>query len=349
MLGEWLTRRRAGASELPRLEPRDEETLVRAWQGDERPVVSVVCVTYNHESFIEAALRGFLIQATDFPFEVLVHDDASSDRTPQIILDYARRYPRIVRPICQRENQYSQGRKIIPPIVAMAQGRYVALCDGDDLWVDSRKLARQVAILDTDAKLDLCWHECSVLDNRTGCVVRRGEPRTRAGRVLAEEVIANDGGFVPTPSLLMRRTAIEKMPEWFALHAPISDYFYQIYAARRGGGYYLEEPMAVYRSNHPGSWTSRNWHDCGRRLRFERAFHRCVALAERDFPGLSASFSKLIFQHFSKLGLFALRHRSREVFDFARASVAARVGDLRDPERAAAALLFSRLWHVFLR
>ena len=152
MLGEGLKRRRAGVSALPSLEPRDEESLVRAWQGGDRPVVSVVCVAYNHESFIEAALRGFLIQATDFPFEVLVHDDASSDRTAQIVLDYAQRYPRIVRPIWQQENQYSQGRKIIPPIVAMAQGRYVALCDGDDLWVDSRKLARQVAILEADAE-----------------------------------------------------------------------------------------------------------------------------------------------------------------------------------------------------
>ena len=107
--------------------------------------------------------------------------------------------------------------------------------------------------------------------------------------------------------------------------------------------------MAVYRSDHAGSWTSRNWNDCGRRLRFERAFHQCVVLAEKDFPGLSASFSKLIFEHFSKLGLFALRHRSREVFDFARTSVAARVGDFRHIERAAVAIVFSRLWHLFLR
>ena len=331
------------------VELADEATLTIAWPAGEPPLVSVVCVTYNHEAFIKTALRGFLVQATEFPFEVLVHDDASSDRTPEIIRDYASRYPRIVKPICQQENQYSKGRKIIPPLLAMALGKYVALCDGDDLWVDARKLARQVAILEANQGLDLCWHDCRVLDCRTGRVSPRRAAHTPVGHVPVSEVIANDGGFVPTPSLLMRRSAIEDMPEWFLRYAPISDYFYQIYAARRGGGYYLEDPMAVYRSNHAGSWTSHNWHDTNRRLRFEQAFHKCVELAEKDFAGLSSSFSSLIFQHFTRLGLFALRHRSREIFDFAQATVAARAGDFRHVEAAIASIVFLRLWRAFLR
>lgn len=86
-----------------------EEEIMRKWIGDnDKPVASVICITYNHELYVEDAIRGFLIQKTTFPFEIIIHDDASSDRTAEIIMNYANKYPKIIKPILQKENQYSK-------------------------------------------------------------------------------------------------------------------------------------------------------------------------------------------------------------------------------------------------
>lgn len=322
---------------------------MRTWCKTPEPLVSVICITYNQAAFIEDALRGFLVQVTRFPFEIVVHDDASTDGTAAIVMSYAERYPNIIRPICQTENQFSQGRKIVPLVVSNTRGKYVALCEGDDYWTDTNKLGQQVSILEKHESIDLCWHECSMLDVRSGRLSARKKGRPRSGWVPLSEVIENDGGFIPTLSLMMRREAIAKMPDWFNLHAPVSDYFYQICAARRGGGYYIADSMGVYRFNHSGSWSSRTWGNVEKRLRFEKAFYQCLRFAEPDFPGLSRSFSTLIFRHFTLLGLFAIRSRSREVFEFARQVVSTRQTDLGRVNKWIVALVFASSWKLFMK
>ncbi len=326
-----------------------EADIVRHWPIRTPAVVSVICLTYNHETVIEDALRGFLIQETKFPFEILIHDDASSDRTQEIVMEYARRYPRILKPICQAENQLSRGVKIIPAVLARAEGEYVALCDGDDYWVAPDKLRRQVRVLEENEGVDLCWHECHVLEASSGKMSPRKSASCAAGIVPLSAVIENDGGFIPTLSILMRRVAIEKMPEWFHSTAPISDYFYQIYAARRGGGICLKEVMGVSRSNLAGSWTRRTWTDAEKRMRFEAAFRRCLQCAEVDFPQSKKSFAIMTFRHFTPLGLFGLKLRSREIFRFARGLVLGRSPELGRLDRWIATLVFLRIWYVFLK
>src|SRR5690554_1582208 len=102
------------------------------------PVVSICCITFNHGKFIREALEGFLSQKTNFCFEVLIHDDASTDDTATIIKEYASRFPNIIKPIFQKENQYSKGirgmnRRFNFP---RAKGKYIAMCEGDDYWID---------------------------------------------------------------------------------------------------------------------------------------------------------------------------------------------------------------------
>jgi glycosyltransferase involved in cell wall biosynthesis len=327
----------------------EEAMIVRNWPLDQAPLVSVICITYNHESVIEDALRGFLIQVTSFPFEVLIHDDASCDKTPEIVKAYEERYPRVFKTICQYENQFSKGLRIIPPILAKAKGKYIAFCEGDDYWVDPDKLNRQVAVLEENYGLDMCWHNCSVLDSQTGKRSLRKFHPTNEGFVQVADVIENDGGFIPTSSLMVRRAAVEKMPDWFHSYAPISDFFYQIYAARRGGGICIHDAMGVYRANHAGSWTSRTWRYPEKRLQFERAFHRCLDCAESDFSGLSRSFSRLIFRHYTLLGLFGMRAHSREIFVFSQGVVLARISDLRLWEKLVASVVFWRGWSILLR
>lgn len=115
----------------------------------QEPLVSICCITYNHEKYIRDAIESFLMQETNFPFEIIIHDDASTDKTADIIREYEKKYPELIKPIYQTENQYSKGVKInLEFNFPRAKGKYIALCEGDDYWTDPNKLQIQVAFLE---------------------------------------------------------------------------------------------------------------------------------------------------------------------------------------------------------
>lgn len=123
------------------------------------PLVSIICNTYNHEVFIEKALDGFLSQDTSFPFEIIIHDDASTDSTPGIIKRYQESYPNQIQTILQNENQWSKtnGAAIATNLcLKIARGQYIAFCEGDDCWHDAKKLQHQVEILEQFPEVSLC-------------------------------------------------------------------------------------------------------------------------------------------------------------------------------------------------
>lgn len=108
-------------------------------------LVTVVCITYNHEKYLRDALDGFLSQKTDFQYKIVIYDDASTDNTAAIIEEYALKYPRIIVPIYQKENQYQKGTNMFKEFVApLLEGKYYAYCEGDDYWCDPHKLQEQV-------------------------------------------------------------------------------------------------------------------------------------------------------------------------------------------------------------
>jgi glycosyltransferase involved in cell wall biosynthesis len=122
------------------------------------PLVSIICTAYNHEAFIRDALEGFVMQKTNFPFEIIVHDDASTDKTVEIIMEYELKYPEMFFNIYQKFNQYSKGKGDVGKIVfAAARGKYIAMCEGDDYWIDSLKLQKQVDFLEEHKDYGLVW------------------------------------------------------------------------------------------------------------------------------------------------------------------------------------------------
>lgn len=129
---------------------------------DTRPLmVSIKCLAYNHESFIRQCLEGFVMQKTNFRFEAIVHDDASTDGTAAIIREYAEKYPGIIKPIYETENQYSKHDGSLRRIMnAHIHGKYVALCEGDDYWTDPLKLQKQVEFLEVNPQCALTYHAC---------------------------------------------------------------------------------------------------------------------------------------------------------------------------------------------
>lgn len=121
------------------------------------PIVSISCITYNHVNYIRAAIDGFLMQKTTFPFEILIHDDASTDGTEDIIREYERKYPDIIKPIYETENQWSKGiRGSAVFNFPRARGKYIALCEGDDYWTDPYKLQKQVDFMEANEEYSLC-------------------------------------------------------------------------------------------------------------------------------------------------------------------------------------------------
>jgi glycosyltransferase involved in cell wall biosynthesis len=139
-------------------EPRSEAEIIAQWKGDiEKPLVSIVCHTYNHEHFIEDALNGFLMQETDFPFEIIVHDDASVDNTKKTIELYVSTFPQIIKPIIQNENIYQQGLRPTMFSFPSASGKYIAFCEGDDYWIDESKLKKQVDFLEKNPEVSVCY------------------------------------------------------------------------------------------------------------------------------------------------------------------------------------------------
>lgn len=144
---------------------KTESEVMAHWQGDTTaPVVSICCVTYNHENYISDALNGFLIQDTDFAFEIIVRDDCSTDKTAQIIQEYEKKFPNIIKPIYETENQYSKGVRATPVALKAAKGKYIALCEGDDYWIDPTKLQQQHDFLDSNSDFVVCHHRCSSID-----------------------------------------------------------------------------------------------------------------------------------------------------------------------------------------
>lgn len=145
--------------------PSQEEIMLTWGKGNSNPVVSICCITYNHESYIEDALEGFLIQKTDFPFEILIHDDASSDGTAEIIRDYEAKYPEMIKAIYQTTNQYSLNKRINQDFnFPRAEGKYIALCEGDDFWVDEHKLKIQKEFLDLNKEYVICYGDVKAID-----------------------------------------------------------------------------------------------------------------------------------------------------------------------------------------
>lgn len=246
--------------------------------------VSVICLTYNHEKHIARALDGFVNQKTNFDFEVLVHDDCSTDGTAEIIRDYAQRYPDIIKPILQTVNQYSQGIWIDRDIVApLAKGRYVAYCEGDDYWSDPNKLQKQYDFLSANPSYSACAHKTVFHNMGTGedYLV----PSIKKDRDYSlEEITMVGGSLFGTNSFMVRRELVVDMPDCF-LMSGFSDFQLFMYAAMNGKVRCLNAAMSVYNIGVAGSWTQTMMEDKQRRIHHCQVFIKLLDQIDEYFAG----------------------------------------------------------------
>lgn len=220
-------------------------------------MVSICCITYNHEKYIKKALDSFLMQETDFKYEILINDDASDDNTGNIIREYEKKYPDRIFPIYHKENQYKKG--ITNPSgeynFPRVRGKYIAMCEGDDYWIDSYKLKKQFEILEKNKEYSLCIHSArtETMDGSfTDKIIR---PYDKATEISPEEIINKKRAY-PTASLFFRSEAIKNLPEFYK-KCPIGDIPLQLILADYGKAYYIDFPMSVYRIGDVNSWSCR--------------------------------------------------------------------------------------------
>lgn len=260
-------------------------------------LVSVVCNTYNQREYIRDALEGFLLQKTNFPIEILVHDDASTDGTAQIVQEYSKKYPELIFPILQTENQYSQGVAISETFqFSRAKGRYIAFCEGDDFWTDPLKLKKQVEAMELHPDVDICAHRMTVTQNERKVGI---SPKRYRGTLFStSEVIAGGGAFVSTASLMIRRSLLERPYDFMNIMS--CDYVLQMAGALRGGMLYLSDCMGVYRKCAHGSWSERMKNDISSHLAWENEL--CVVLRALN-EETNYQYTKSVEQQIARFGL----------------------------------------------
>lgn len=217
-------------------------------------MVSVCCITYNQEKYIRRCLDGIVNQKCTFPFEVIVHDDASTDDTPKIIQEYADEYPDIIKPIFQKQNQYSQGVSISNIVVNQIRGKYYALCEGDDFWTDPLKLEKQVGVMEQHPSCHLCLHSVQgIQEDETpiGIMYPNFSLNTGifSGTQLLDYICTNEYVF-QTTSYFMRTEEVKRYtgnPPSFRKVSATGDTPYLLYCATLGDVYYLSDTMSCYR------------------------------------------------------------------------------------------------------
>jgi glycosyltransferase involved in cell wall biosynthesis len=228
-------------------------------------MTSICCITYNHENYIANAIESFLMQKTDFSYEILIHDDASTDRTPEIIKQYESKYPDLIKPIYQTENQYSKGVKTGGFNMERAKGKYIAICEGDDYWTDPYKLQKQVDYMEKNPECSMCVHAAYRVTSDKKKLKSHVRPNRGNKVFTVEEVIEGDGGLFATNSILFPTVFSTNRPDFYE-KGPVGDYPLAIYLALQGTVYYIDEFMSAYRVGIKGSWTSRMFSSIERRV-----------------------------------------------------------------------------------
>jgi glycosyltransferase involved in cell wall biosynthesis len=210
--------------------------------------VSVLMLTYNQERYINEAIRSVMLQETNFPFELVIGNDASTDCTGTICADWQKKYPEQIVLFNRKKNLGLQQNFI--QTYAQCRGQYIAICEGDDFWTDKRKLQIQVDFLDTHPDYSTCFHRVINYyeDRGTKSLSNGGQKQDTDISDLARS------NYISNVSALFRRGLFGELPEWFA-RVSTYDYAIHLLNAQFGKIHYIKRPMAVYRQHGKAIWS----------------------------------------------------------------------------------------------
>lgn len=260
----------------------------------ENPLVSISCITFNHAPYIRECLDGFLMQKTNFAIEVLIHDDASTDGTEEIIREYEAKYPDIIKPLYEKENQWVKGRRGSAVFnFPRARGKYIAMCEGDDYWTDPLKLQKQVEFLEKNHDFAGATHACKIEyigQTRSKIVKYSGNSDIDLGNYLTKNI------FITTGSIVFRKKIIEEYPEW-ASGLFAGDFVLLCLILNHGKIKYLNEVMSVYNKGVPGSWSKEK----ASQKKYDKEFYDNIFILMNINEMSKYKFSKEILYRCKKL------------------------------------------------
>lgn len=245
----------------------------------QEPKLSVCVVTYNQEKYIAQALDSFLAQKTDFPFQVIVGDDASTDGTPAILREYAEKYPDIIKPILHEKNRGPIHNSL--SVYDAAKTDYVAICDGDDYWIDENKLQKQVDFLETHPHFSICYHVMKIVVEEMPSEVSFWPSKDYRfnKEALTIEELAQRNPMGANTVVYRWRFKNENIRDLMPDNICPGDYFLALLHAEKGYIGFIDEVMSVYRRNTGGISAdlmldeSKTWEKLGF---MELNFHKAV-------------------------------------------------------------------------
>lgn len=266
-----------------------------------KPLVVIHSLTYNHGTYIRESLEGFIRQKTSFPFVAIIHDDASSDNTSDIIKQYAEAYPDIIKPIFEKDNQYSKpGNPLVKIMLAAINAtgaEYIAWCEGDDYWTDETKLQKQVDFLNNHPDYSMCFHEAEIINETNQ---KFTYPNLENRSYTPVELFKN--WIVPTASIMSRKTIIDKRP--IDKDFISGDIVLVLTAAALGKVYGMSAKMSAYRVQNNGATISR----VKQPLKFYQAEAKHLKALYKHFPEITLHENKRKLSNtYINLGMTYLR------------------------------------------
>lgn len=223
-----------------------------------KPLVSIICTAYNLEKYIAEAIEGFLMQKTDFEYEILIGEDCSRDSTRSIIEKYIERHPGLIKMITSTHNVghiRNHNR-----LIEKARGKYLAICDGDDYWTSAHKLQKQVDFLEHHSDYIICCHYSKVIDEKDNLLYVDSKPAPLTYGY--SDILRWNKRETRTSTLLIRNTDDFRSltrQNWF-LNCHSNDTIFKLFATYQSGKkiYVMPEVMSIYRIHRGGIWSLAN-------------------------------------------------------------------------------------------
>ena len=212
------------------------------------PLLSVVCVTYNHELYIARAIEGFLMQKTSFPIEIIIGEDCSTDKTREICIEHQRKHPDKIKLLLREKNIGAMENHL--STIAACAGKYIANCEGDDYWTDPLKLQKQVDFLEAHSEFSISSHNVIVMHEGANKPSTEWFGKRKKENMTIEDILSFGGGA--SCSLVFRNKVFGEFPDWFKEQKG-GDWSLQILCASKGKMRYFKEVMGVYRRHGDGS------------------------------------------------------------------------------------------------
>lgn len=266
-----------------------------------QPLVSICCLAFNHENFIEDTINGFLKQKTSFPFEILIHDDASTDKTNMLLNKLESLHPQI-KVIYQNENKYSKGEKpLIKYLFPEVKGKYIALCEGDDYWTDAYKLQQQVDFLEHNSKYVLCFHDAKE-NNENGIIYNNG-----GNNLTKDDLILNS--HLHTSTIMFRWDDLIKSKIQNITVKNGDTALYSILGKFGEGKYMIDISPSIYRIHNQGVWSGKNE---GFKLQSAINTYKWILINSDDKYSFSLRKKILV----KTVNLAIIQYKSREIVEF---------------------------------